>query len=230
LNRTNASRFATIGIRYNLNPDKAAIVKEFDPRFLNNPEFNKFYSKKSIHLGFGAKPIALDYHEVNEGKGSLLISNFDAEYFIANRISVGLGHIGARTTKGTDDFIHVSDDKYHSYLAFYPKLMRGIKRFSISANVGLSYVTASGYQPSNPTDIENNWKFGLFQVSGGYTFIYKPMKLFKKDNERFSLQFRTSGALYSLNKTAKFWNSSDPFEVFGSGASRGLIVRLVTKI
>lgn len=181
-------------------------------------------------MGFGAKPISLDYSNLNNGKGTLLITNFDAEYFIAKRISIGLGHIGARTTKGTDDFIHISDDKYNSYIAFYPKLMRGIKRFSVSTNIGLSYVTTNGFQPSNPLDVENNWKFRLFQVSGSYTFIYKPIRVFKKENDRFSLQVRTFGAIYSLNNTARFWNNTEPFEVFGSGASSGLIIRLVSKI
>jgi len=228
--RLEYSNFITFGIKYQLSPLAKQVNKEIPEKF-RITTFDQLYKEKSIHAGLGLnwRPM---YYENNTSSTTInyMVINTDLEYFIKRRLSVNLGYIGLRSSNPTDLFDIQSSDRLSAFFSVYPKFMRGLNRFSFSSSLGLSYFNGKVELLSNPNDLKNNFAFKTMQVFGAYTFIYKPLRLFKQDNHNFSLQFRSMGSVYTFQNLTKFREGDEKFEPFGSGIARGLLIRAVYKL
>jgi len=224
------SNFLTFGIKYQLSPLAKQVNKEIPEKF-RITTFDQLYKEKSIHagLGFNRRPV---YYENNTSSTTInyMVINTDLEYFIKRRLSVNLGYIGLRSSNPTDVFDIQSSDRLSAFISVYPKFMRGLNRFSFSTSLGLSYFNGKVELLSEPNDLEYNFAFKTMQVFGAYTFIYKPLRLFKKVNHNFSLQLRSMGSVYTFQNLTKFREGDEKFEPFGSGIARGLLIRAVYKL
>jgi len=222
--------YLAFGIKYQLSPLAKQVNKEIPEKF-RITTFDQLYKEKSIHagLGFNWRPV---YYENNTSSTTInyMVINTDLEYFIKRRLSVNLGYIGLRSSNPTDIFDIQSSDRLSAFFSVYPKFMRGLNRFSFSTSLGLSYFNSKVELLSEPNDLENNFAFKTMQVFGAYTFIYKPLRLFKQDNHNFSLQFRSMGSVYTFQNLTKFREGDQKFEPTGSGIARGLLIRAVYKL
>jgi len=222
--------FLTLGIKYQLSPLPKQVNKEIPEKFRTSV-FDQLYKEKSLHTSFGFdwRPVLYENNTLSKSINYMLI-NTDMEYFIKRRFSANLGYLRLRPSNPSALFDIQSSDRLSAFFTVYPKLMRGLNRFSISASLGLSYFTSKVELLSEPNDLEGNFHFKTMQVFGAYSVNYKPMRILGRENHNFSLQFRTLGSLYTFQNLTKFREGDEAFKINGSGFSRGLLIRAVYKL
>jgi hypothetical protein len=224
------SSFFTLGIKYQLSPLPKQVNKEIPEKFRTSV-FDQLYKEKSLHTSFGFdwRPVLYENNTLSKSINYMLI-NTDMEYFIKRRFSANLGYLRLRPSNPSALFDIQSSDRLSAFFTVYPKLMRGLNRFSFSASLGLSYFTSKVELLSEPNDLEGNFHFKTMQVFGAYSVNYKPMRILGRENHNFSLQFRTLGSLYTFQNLTKFREGDEAFKINGSGFSRGLLIRAVYKL
>jgi len=222
--RFEENMLTTIGFKYLLNNKNETLGVRTRQSVLDD-----YYSKNSIHISASARTKS-EYYLLNNESIFNLIFNLEGEYFLKKRLSINAGYIGSRPLSNSEINPLYNENKFNCFFSFYPKIIGGVNKISFSTSLGLSYLNVKSWLRSDLTDLDNNFGFNTLQLIGAYSVNYKPLKIFKRENNHFSIQFRTMGAIKTFNSLTKFREGDKPFEVFGSGLSRGMLVRLVYKL